>query len=229
MRTLLACIVLATATLPAQSFFIPDVDASTGSCNVFPFGSTGGANIKYQQLVSAAELGNAPGLITGIGFAQCGEGIHHFDSLEVRLAHKPGNPTLVANFALNLQNDVTTVVAGSNYDWNLPASSWQEVGLQQAFAYNGVDNLIVEVTARGSQWTATGALGSSGMRAGSHQRVYANNWTSAPPASGTLTGTFALKVEIDMGVAKVSSYGRGCAGSSGLAPRMAVIGLPQLG
>ncbi len=229
MRIHLASLMLAAAALPAQSFFVPDNDATTGNCNVFPFGSTGGANLKYQQLVTAAELNNAPGLITGIGFAQCGEGRHHFDTIEVRLAHKPGTGSLVATFAQNMVTDVTTVVSGSNYDWNLPASSWQDVGLQQAFAYNGVDNLVVEVTVTGSQWTATGALGSAGLRAGSHQRVYANNWTTQPPATGTLTGTFALKIEIDLGVAKVSSHGVGCAGSTGSAPRMAVLGLPQLG
>ncbi len=228
-RSLFAFCVLATATvLPAQ-FFVPDNDATNGSCNIFPFGSTGGANVKCQQLVTAAELANQPGLITGIGFAQCGEGIHHFDTIQVVLAHKPGAGSLVATFAQNLVADVTTVVAGSNYDWNLPANSWQEVGLQNTFAYNGVDNLVVEVTVTGSQWTSTGALGSAGLRAGSHQRVYAANWPGTPPASGTLAATFALKIEIDMGTAKVSSYGRGCAGSNGLTPKVSITGTPRIG
>lgn len=227
-RQLAAALALAaTGALPAQ-FFVPDNDATTGSCNVFPFGSTGGSNLKYQQLVTAAELGNQAGTITGIGFAKCGGGTLHFDTIKVVLAHKPGTGTLVATFAQNMVADVTTVVLGTNHDWNLPADSWQDVGMQVPFAYNGIDNLVIEVTVTGSQWTASGA-GSPGTRAGSHQRVFANNWTTTPPANGTLASTFALKVEIDMGTAKVSSYGRGCAGSNTLAPHIAVTGTPQLG
>lgn len=225
----LACCVFAFAVGTASAqFFVPDADPTTGTCNVFPFGSTGGANVKYQQLVTPAELGNAPCTITGLGFAKCGAGTLHFNAIQVVLAHKPGASTLVANFAQNLVSNPTIVVLGTNHDWDLPADSWQDVGMQVPFAYNGIDNLVVEVTVTGSQWTASGT-GSPGTRAGSHQRVFASNWTTSPPANGTLSSQFALKVEIDTGTAKVSSYGRGCAGSNTLVPAMAVTGSPQLG
>ncbi len=226
MQPAILSLTLLTVGASAQTFFIPDAIANSGACNTFPLGGTGNQNLKYQQLITATELLNIPGNITGLGFAQCGAGSHHYDTIEIRLDHTTLT-TLSAGFNQNITTNAMTVLSASNYDWHLNANSWEEVGLQQYFPYNGIDNLIVEITVTHSQWTANG-LGSAGMRAGTHQRLYATNWAN-PPATGTLTGTFALKIEVDMGTPKLSSYGRGCVGANNLPPVSGATGAPHLG
>lgn len=223
----LLAVVLAPA-LAAQSFFVPDNDPLTGSCNVFPLGSTGGANLKYQTLVTAADLANQAGLITGLGFAQCGQGVHHFDTIEVLLDHTTAS-ALTTTFANNISASAVTVLSATNYDWNVGPNSWSDIGLQDAFAYDGVRNIVLQITVTGSEWAQVGGLGSAGLRAGARQRLFANNWPTVPPATGTLSSSLALKVELDMGMAKVSSHGRGCQGSNLLLPEIGIQGVPQLG
>lgn len=51
--------------------------------------------------VDATDLGATPNLMTGLGFAPCGTGIHHYDTLEIVVDHIQA-ATLSSTFAQNL-------------------------------------------------------------------------------------------------------------------------------
>jgi hypothetical protein len=215
----LAC----SGALLAQNWYIPDPSPSTGTCNVIPFGNTTTASFgqaKYQQRCTAAELGNVAGLITGLGFAACNTGRAHYDSLEIILDHIPAAQPLSTTFANNLTAAAVTVLQATNYTWNTTANTWNEVGLQNFFVYNGTDDLVVQVTTVNG--TAPG-----GMHRGTRERIYWVASTGTPPATGT-SGAAASKIEVSMLTAHMSSHGDGCLGSNGT-PLMTLGGSAVLG
>lgn len=212
--------------LCAQNYYIPD-NLASGSCNSIPFGSTSPSSsfrtCITQQIVTAADLGNLPNLITGLGFASCGTGKSRFSSLQVVLDHAPANTALSSTFANNITANAVTVLDVTNYAWHVSAGQWMEIGLQNYFVYDGVSDLVIQIIA--DQSVAPGGF----VRSTSRPRVYAYGWTGTPPATGTLSATTAQKMEIGMLTARVSTYGDGCTGSSSVAPRLAVSGTPQPG
>lgn len=220
----LAALCAFAATVTAQNFYLPDNVASAGNCNVIPLGgSSSGAftNQKYQQLVLASDLGGVPNLITGLGFAPCRTGVNHFDTIKVVLDHTTAT-TLSTTFAANLTANAVTVLDAVDYDWNTPtAHTWQELGLQDFFVYNGTDNVVVEITTTGSSCATS-------HHVGNRQRVYSISWSGTPPATGS-TDNAALKLEVGMLMARLSSHGRGCRGSNQQVPAHTVTGVPQLG
>ncbi|HZN40808.1 MAG TPA: hypothetical protein VFD82_18530 [Planctomycetota bacterium] len=208
----------------AQNWYIPDNVATSGGCNVIPFGQQVGGpfyQCKYQQRCTATELGATVNLITGLAFAPCQSGRAHYDTLEIVLDHIPASQPLTATFASNLTPNAVTVLFATNYTWNVTVSTWNEVGLQVPFVYNGTDDLVVQVT------TVNGTAPLQGMRTGNHQRLWwvASSGTPAP------TGNFdnaAQKIEVSMLTAHTSSHGDGCAGSNGT-PRLSFTGSAQVG
>jgi hypothetical protein len=194
----------------AQNWYVPDSDPTLGTCNVIPFGSTVGGsfyNVKYQTRCTAADLGGAVNLITGLGFASCNTGRSHFDSLEIVIDHIPASQPLVTTFASNLTAAAVTVLSSTNYTWNVTANAWNEIGLQQLFVYNGVDDIVVQIT------TVNG-IAPAGFHRGTRERIYWASSSGTPPASGT-SGNAAGKIEVSMLTGKLSSHGDGCPGSNG--------------
>jgi len=208
----------------AQNWYIPDNVAAGGGCNVIPFGQNVGGpfyQVKYQQRCTAAELGATVNVITGLGFAPCQSGRAHYDSLEIVLDHIPSSQAMSATFASNLTPNAVTVLLATNYTWNVTVSTWNEVGLQVPFVYNGTDDLVVQIT------TVNGTAPLQGMHTGNHQRL----WWIAPSGTPAPTGTFdnaAQKIEVSMLTAHTSSHGDGCPGSNGT-PRLSFSGSSQLG
>ena len=227
MRNLLSSLVLSMSALVAQTYAVPDNLANTGSCNVIPFGpvSPGGSfyTCLTQQIVTAADLGNLPGVITGLAFAACGTGKSRFTQLQVVMDMLPPNTALTSTFANNLTPNAVTVLDANQYAWHTTADQWMEIGLQNYFVYDGVSDVVVQILANQS----TSAAGFH--RSTTRPRVYAAGWTGSPPASGTLSSNTGQKLEFSLQMARASTYGDGCVGSSSLAPRLQLAGLPQLG
>jgi hypothetical protein len=208
----------------AQNWYIPDSDPTTGTCNVIPFGQSPGGSFyqcKYQQRCTVADLGAAVGIVTGLGFSSCLAGRAHYDSLEIVLDHIPAAQPLSTTFASNLTPNAVTVLSATNYTWNVPANLWTEVGLQNFFVYNGVDDLVVQIT------TVNGTAPIQGMHRDVRQRIYWIAASGTPPATGT-SGTAASKIEVSMLTAHTSSHGDGCAGTNGT-PLLSFTGSSQIG
>jgi len=208
----------------AQNWYIPDNGATTGWWNVIPFGQNIGGpyyQCKYQQRCTAAELGATANIITGLAFAPCGGGRAHYDTLEIVLDHIPASQASVTTFASNLTSNAVTVLFATNYTWNVTAGTWNEVGLQVPFVYNGTHDLVIQIT------TVNGTAPVIGMRMGNHQRL----WWIAPSGTPAPAGTFdnaALKIEVSMSTAHTSSHGDGCPGSNGT-PQLSFTGSSRVG
>ena len=118
--------------------------AMTAALDSFPFRDTDG---KRQYLYRAAELGTR-GTITKIACRTGQGGIAETGFIyTVALSHGTA-PTLGTTFATNLTSPVTVF----NGTLNLPAVSagdWVEIPLTTPFAYNGRDNLVLEIGGTG--------------------------------------------------------------------------------
>ncbi|GAB4155548.1 MAG: hypothetical protein Fur0037_23940 [Planctomycetota bacterium] len=217
MRTSLLALALLAAALPAQSFYIPTNTPSSGTINVFPFGTT---DMRYQALVRATELGG-PGVIHGFGLAPAATGIRSFTRVTMKMAHL-ASPTLSTNFDANLAAGSVTTMDVQNWEWHLTANTWNDVDLQVPFVYNGTDNLVVEFLVIGSG----GASG--GMRRdNTNQRVYLENY--AGQTTGTNGGNTAFKMRVNFGDASYGVFGHGCVGAGSLTPALTMSGSSQLG
>lgn len=218
---------LAAGAANAQAYYIPDNQANVGTCNVIPFGSTGPGGSFYtcltQQIYTAAELGGVPGIITGLEFAACGTGKTRFTQLQVVMDMLPPSSTLSTTFANNLSPNAVTVLDSNNYVWQTTANTWQEIGLQNYFVYDGQSDLVVQLLC----YQSTSPAGFH--RSTTKPRLYATGWATTPPATGTYSAATAQKVGITMMMARASTYGDGCVGSTSVAPRMNLSGTPQIG
>lgn len=209
---------LAAAT--AQSFVVPPGAApSAGACNNYPFATT---DMRYQTLVTPADLGNAPTTIHGLALAPCTTGVRVMAHIRVRMAHARSG-TLGTTFDSNLTNPgpAVTVLDTSDHHWHLVADTWNAIGLQLPFAYNGSDNLVIDVLVTGSSGDP-GAM----QRDSTNQRVFLGNYTGQ--SVGTSTGNMAFRMRMLAGDADVHEYGRGCAGSNGT-PQFTLGGTARLG
>jgi hypothetical protein len=209
----------------AQNYFIPDNDPTTGTANTVPFGSTSTAssshNCRMQMRAAAADLGGLPNVITGLSYASNGGGAAHYGTLQIVMDHIPAGQALSTTFASNLTANAVTVLSAADYTWTVTGSTWNEVGLQYFFPWNGVDDVLIDITT--SQGTSPGAM----RRAGNLERLYTNSSTGPLSPTGTLNNT-GLKFQVSMLTARTSTYGRGCAGSNGT-PKLAFSGSAQVG
>jgi hypothetical protein len=202
---------LCVAPALAQNYYIPNNDPTLGTCNVIPFGdpsvTSTWSNQKYQTRCTVADLGAAVNIITGLGFAACSSGPAHYNTLEVVIDHIPSTQAFSTTFASNLTPNAVTVLSATNYTWNVTANAWNEIGLQTFFVYNGVDDIVVQIT-------TSGATAPAGFHRDVRQRLYWVSTMGPPAATGTL-GNAAGKIEVSMLTGKTSSHGVGCLGSNG--------------
>jgi hypothetical protein len=219
---------LCVAPALAQDYFIPINDPTTGACNVIPFGDGSAtstwSNQKYQTRCTAADLGGVANVLTGLGFAPCGNGPAHYATLEVVIDHIPAAQPFVTTFASNLTPNAVTVLSASNYTWNVTANAWNEIGLQTFFVYNGVDDIVVQITTSGA---SSPTLPGAGFHRDVRQRLY---WvgTSGPPSPTGTLGNAAGKIEVSMLTGKLSSHGVGCLGTNGT-PALSLSGSAVIG
>ncbi len=216
---------LCAAPVLAQNWYIPNSNpAASSGCNVIPFGQSANGpfyNARYQTRVTAADLGNAANLVTGLAFAPCLSGRAHYDQLEIVMDHIPPFQPLNATFANNLTPNAVTVLSAANYTWNITANTWYEVGLQTLFVFNGVDDVVIQIT------STNGTAPVQGLRSEDRQRLW---WigTSGPPAASGTFDNAALEMEVSMLTAHTSSHGDACPGSNGT-PALAFSGSAQIG
>ncbi len=221
MSTRLSFLALALAApLAAQSFVVPaGTDPAVGTCNAYPFGTS---DMRYQALIPAADLGNAPGVIAGFSLSPCSSGVRMMQSITVKLAEYSGT-TMTTTFDTNLNSPgpAVTVLDQLDYEWRMVANTWNDIGLQVPFPYSGANALVVEILVRGS----SGVSGST-HREGTHQRMYAGSYSGQTTGSSS---TAAFKMRVLMGDASTQTFGSGCQGSNGLVPEFSLSGTAQLG
>lgn len=218
----LGTVLLTVVSVTAQNHYVPDNDAGTGPCNVLPFGYIAASpysQCRYQCKVAAADLGSVAGSITGLGFAACNDGISSFSSIEIRIDHHGAGAALDPTFDNNLTAGAATVLFAASYVWHTSAHQWNEVGLQELFAYNGIDDIVIDIT-------VTDAESTGGFHRGSGQRLRWYDAIGTAPAVGTLDNS-AAKLEVSVLTAKTSLHGLGCAGTNGV-PSHTTSGMSQL-
>lgn len=158
-----------------------------------------------QQVLRQSDLGGA-GNITGLAFAPSTGGRHYNRYLTIRMTHKPVGYVLSSTFSTNITN-ATTVLDKVDYVWHTTADEWNEIGLTQPFAYDGVSDVVVEIFARGNH-QQTGALGA--FRRGTLQRLYAYGWPwASQPATGALSNS-ASKIRASFSCAEAGMFGTSC-------------------
>jgi hypothetical protein len=206
--TLLALVLVLSATAAADEVYVPANTPTTGRANTFPYGSAG-TEWRYHLVYNASLLGNRPFIVNEIAFSPNGTGQFTASAFEVRLSHTTAATS--ATFAVNLPNPVT-VLSTQNYVWNTTDKTWSPIGLTGSFAYNGVDRLTVEIRIMGS--ARSGFLGSCSSEPGHHDRV----WQYAPGAWNAATGTVGLtsglKTRFTVSTAQLILSGTGQVGTT---------------
>lgn len=231
-----ACVLASTALAQGKSYYIPNNTPNSGSCNLIPFGdrfvvpSKTWSNQKYQTLVTNAQLGNSSTLrICDIGFAACGAGVRHFDSIEIVLAQTNAT-TLSTTFATNLSANVQTVLAAEDYDWHRSADVWNRIGLDKSYNYTKSTgaNLVIQITVVGAR-AHTNRITKAGNRRtdGQTVRMFAINWSGTPPAKG-VADLDGAKIEIVAQRQDLATFGVGCKGSKGV-PTLTLAGAATIG
>ena len=131
--------VIATLGIPAVAgdIHVPDSNATQGTCNVIPWGTS--TEYRYQAVVPTTMMASGAVYITELGFAACNAGTFSATQCEIRMAHFTG-ATPSTTFQTNLEKDVTVVFSGP-ITFPYLANQWSDVGLTSGFQYNGVDSL----------------------------------------------------------------------------------------
>jgi hypothetical protein len=225
-------VLLSALSLSAQCYETPDNLPGAGSGNVIPFGDTDPQSALwsrtiYQQTVTAADLGNQPGVITALAFAPTGTGVRRFGSLKITLGHCTLG-TLSTTFANNFTSPGQVVLDVTDFEWPNTADTWVDIPLQTPFVYiPPLGDLLIEMVCIGA-----GSPGntSAGMRTGARQRMYNRNWGGPTiPTTGQWGGTAALKVRVCMSTAANARFGSGCLGTNNQAPTLSYSGSSRIG
>lgn len=216
------CLTAALPCAPVHAQFcshVPSNTPSNGRCNAFPFSVT---SSRYQTIVTRQDLGQRVTGLRQLAFAACRNGTLSASRITVRFAYISGTQ-LSNNFAANLGTQSVVMLQKQNFRWNYVADQWTDLGLTGLFTYLPTrGNLLVDIE-------IAGVTGGSTFRSDTRARLYANDWASQPPATGTQSNG-ALKMRLSEGractPASFTSYGAGC----GRGP-LKIIGLgrPQLG
>ncbi len=238
MRLLAPSLLAAFLAVPASSqgvaFGVPDSDATSGNCNVIPFGTTANnatwSNQRVQMVATASDLGGTPGLVTGLSFAPCATGVHYADAIRITLALVPpgftfsgGNNDFDRNL-LTVGFAQVVVLDQLEYTWQKNGNQWSSIGFDQSFVYDGQSDLLIDLVVEGND----ADNGSSSVHRATRERLYVNNWAGTPPATGTV-GNNASKFRVELQCADITTFGLGCGGlemtaggSSALGGRLSV-------
>jgi len=161
-------------------------------------------NQRYQTILRMEQLGSA-GSIRGLGFSPSTTGRHYNHTLQIQMSHVPAGHTLSTTFATNLPSPVT-VLNAPTYSWHTTADTWNEIGLQNSFAYNGTSDVVVDIIAVGNHDTVPG-----GFNRGALPRAYAFNWASgSTPTIATGTDNAGQRIRVNFNCAVGSEYGTSC-------------------
>jgi hypothetical protein len=224
---------LASAAASGQRCaYFPD-NAVTGGSNVIPFGHQSPtdatwSNQKYQTLIPAATLGTIPGLIAELAVVPATSGRRQFRSIKVQLAQTT-QTALTTTFATNLGANPTTVLDARDYYWPSTMDTWTRIGFQKSFLFLPAQgNVVVDIEVQGAGMPDT-TTAHAGCRSTSVVRMYAVGWTTTPPATGTLSTSAGLRMELCFDTNDARAFGLGCAGSNTSVPKLAYGGSAKLG
>lgn len=127
----------------AQTIQIGTGTSVTGTTSVSP------VNIYYrymhvQYLFTAAEINalgiSGPQLIDSLGFNVIGAPIYQLPNFTVKMAG-----TNMTNLLTSQYNGAFTTVFTDTIGYTPVANAWNMMGFQNTFAWNGVDNIVIEV------------------------------------------------------------------------------------
>jgi len=164
------------------------------------------SNMIYQTILRQDQLGPA-GMITDLAVMATGTGRHWNRDISVRMSHVPAGTTLSSTFADNLPNPFTALNA-TNFAFAYREDEFVEIGLQNAFPYDGTSDVVVELLLRGNVQTTTGNDGLF-YRTSNLPRVYDADWSSTPPATGTADNS-GMHLRVTFGCARANEFGSPC-------------------
>ncbi|MCA8954098.1 MAG: hypothetical protein KDE27_31610 [Planctomycetes bacterium] len=161
----------------------------------------------YQQVLRQNELAGA-GDITELSFAPSTNGRAYNRILQIRMVHRPAGYALSTTFATNMAGTgLTTVLNQSYYSRQTIADQWNGIGLTTPFHYNGVDDVVVEIFARGC-FNSDGQVG--GYHRGDRERLWAHGWGFASqPATGAID-SLATKIRVEYACGEGGEFGTAC-------------------
>ena len=168
--------------------YVPDSDATTGTCNVFPWGQT---NFTYVSRIPASSLSAANPVITDVSFAPCGTGIFAAPQVIVGLGHLPAVLPNPMNFPGGGTGDFLdfTVYHNGPLAWYGTANTWSPINLGSNFKWNGVNDVGIYVSILG----ASASWGGAAHRSSTVDRRFASSY-GAPASTGG--DTSALKMGV---------------------------------
>lgn len=200
-----ACAALAlTVSAPAQNYvYVPDNMPGSGGSNAIPFWAEWSAiqgEIRFQQLYTATQLGNQPFLVQDVAMASNYNGTFGAQLFEIRASHST-MPTLVQTLDLNIPNPITLFNGPTTLATSL--GQWASLGATGTFAYNGTDNLVLDIRYRGGMTTSLGGGGSQGRfrsaplnRAWAYGNFNAVQWSGTDTAAGIKTRFTIVTTEL---------------------------------
>lgn len=204
------------SSVSAQTQYIPDSNATTGGCNVIPFGvsttSTTWSNQHYQTMATFADLGSPAGPITicNLGFASCGTAanISHSDTIVIQFSQTNAT-ALTTSFPGNLAANTKVVLSAKDFNWHQKGGIWERIGLDNNYLFipSLGRNLVIDICVTGNRKPLGGT---TGFHTGARQRLFNFGWTGNNcPTTGTLQ-TAALKWCVDVNSWSFTRQGLGC-------------------
>jgi len=156
---LLLCI---CAGMSAQYLYNPANTPAVGNGNSWPFNLF--TKWRFQFIIDKSKLGGAPVNITDIAFSGYYSGTRTFTSADFEMSmghttYKDFGTSGTTKFATILGASPTVVYPRGAISWACNYHAWSDIGLKAPFAYNGTDNICVEIrynnTASGGAVTIT--------------------------------------------------------------------------
>ncbi len=196
----MGCMVAAPTVAQSNAYF-PSNQPSGGSTNTFPFGNAFGPNWRYHGLLSAANLPTSKIKITDISVAPSsfsatsGTGFAA-SQFQIRMDHYAG-ATLSTVFGSHLGPCPIDLYDGPITMSPVTLSSWNAVGLQTSFGYDGdlvpQPNLVFEIRYQGRSTVSSNPL--AGFRSfsdgtASMPRLWSNTGGGTPTAADPYSATY---------------------------------------
>ncbi len=185
----LICICTAGAVLPAQ-VYVPSNTPATGTCNA---AHTGKSESRYQEIIDATYLPQAPFKVLDVSFAPCASVNPVYSQYQVRMTH-----TTLVNFAGNQNFDnnlgrCPAVLHSGPLSWTATANTWSPLGCTgNAFGYDGQGrNILVEFRHIQSSGSTT-----SHHRDGVSPRLYTSDAGAYSSTTGVTVSIAGAKLEL---------------------------------
>jgi len=141
---LMLCLVV---PMTAQGIiYNPSNTPSTGSGNAWPFNVHTGW--RFQFIINASVLPNAPIKITDIAFAPTSTMTWASNQFQVRMGHttmNDFNTPMMPNCFEEMIGPCATVMYDGPFKWACTADTWSPLRLHCPFGYDGKRNIVVEI------------------------------------------------------------------------------------